>query len=548
MYSIGVNRMKFIFVTGGVVSSVGKGIVASSLGKILSTRGIKIGIQKLDPYFNVDPGTMSPYQHGEVFVTEDGAETDLDLGHYERFLDINLKKSCSVSSGQIYARVLEKERAGKFLGGTIQVIPHITQEIKNAITLAATEMNAEVLIVEVGGTVGDVEGLPFYEAIRQMQSDYGRENTLFVHVTWLTYVTSTDELKTKPSQHSLKELRSIGIIPDLVVARADQTIDLSLCKKIAAFANLKPECVVPLETLASNYHVPLALEEYGVGSMITNHLHLTQQEADWQSWKTLTTEEHYTTFNKKITIGLVGKYVSLHDAYISVKEALLHAGKNNQCSISIKWINAEEVNDTTVSTLLSGCDGILVPGGFGDRAVEGKICAARWAREHKVPYLGLCLGMQVLCIEMARAFIDKTAHSVECNENTSTPVITLMDAQKQVTTKGGTMRLGIYPCSLVKESKAAHAYQKSGYDTSGVVYERHRHRFEVNNRYRKELEDAGLLISGSSPDGSLVEIVELKDHPFMVASQFHPEFLSRPQKPHPLFNAFIKTTATLQSS
>ncbi len=532
--------MKFIFVTGGVVSSVGKGIVASSLGKILKIRGVKIGIQKLDPYLNVDPGTMSPYQHGEVFVTEDGAETDLDLGHYERFLDINLKKSCSVSSGQIYARVLEKERAGKFLGGTIQVIPHVTQEIKNAITLAATEMDAEVLIVEVGGTVGDVEGLPFYEAIRQMQSDYGRENTLFVHVTWLTYIASTHELKTKPSQHSLKELRSIGITPDLVITRADQHIDKALCTKIASFANLNPEHVIPLETLASNYLVPLTLEEHNVGRIITKHLHISK--AQYDPVKNATSlKKHNSPSLKTITIGLVGKYISLQDAYISVKEALLHATKINNCSIDIKWINAEEVNEETVNEMLSGCDGIVVPGGFGDRAVEGKIYAARWAREHKVPYLGLCLGMQVLCIEMARTFIDKAAHSIECNEFTSTPIITLMDSQKKVTTKGGTMRLGTYPCTLVEKSKAEQAYKSAGYNTTGVIYERHRHRFEVNNKYRKELEDAGLLISGSSPDGSLVEIVELKDHPFMVASQFHPEFLSRPDKPHPLFSAFIQS-------
>lgn len=530
--------MKFIFVTGGVLSSVGKGIVAGSLGKILKMHGVSIGVQKLDPYINVDPGTMSPYQHGEVFVTEDGAETDLDLGHYERFLNISLKKSCSVSAGQIYARVLEKERAGDFLGGTIQVIPHITQEIKDAIKRAALETESEVLIVEVGGTIGDSEGLPFYEAIRQMQSDYGRENTLFVHVTWLPFVKSTNELKTKPSQHSLRELRSIGIIPDLVIARADHFIDLSLCKKIASFANLPAERVIPLETFDSAYKAPQALEKYNVGSIMIKHFSLKKELADWDSWNNMIVQNQQT-HQKKINIALVGKYISLHDAYISVKEALLHACQDNDIDIIIQWINAEEVTDQTAPLLFDSCDGIVVPGGFGERAVEGKICAARYARNNNIPYLGLCLGMQVLCIELAREFIDKAAHSVECNENTPTPIVALMDAQQKVTQKGGTMRLGIYPCTLVKGSKAAQAYENAG-QTSGVIYERHRHRFEVNNKYRKELEDAGILISGASPDGNLVEIVELKNHPFMVASQFHPEFLSRPQKPHPLFTAFIK--------
>lgn len=530
--------MKFIFVTGGVLSSVGKGIVAGSLGKILKTDGVKIGVQKLDPYINVDPGTMSPYQHGEVFVTEDGAETDLDLGHYERFLNISLKKSCSVSAGQIYARVLEKERAGHFLGGTIQVIPHITQEIKEAIKLAAIETNADVLIVEVGGTIGDVEGLPFYEAIRQMQSDYGRENTLFVHVTWLPFVRSTNELKTKPSQHSLAALRSIGITPDLVIARADHPVDLALCKKIASFANLSAERVIPLETFDSPFQAPLALEQFNVSSIIMKHFSLTKSVADWSAWKTMIAQKQQIN-NKKISIALVGKYITLHDAYISVKEALLHAGQNNNVDIEIQWINAEEVTDETAPLLFDSCDGILVPGGFGNRAVEGKICAARWARNNNIPYLGLCLGMQVLCIELAREFIDKAAHSVECNKDTPAPIVALMDAQQNVTQKGGTMRLGVYPCTLVKGSKAAQAYEQAG-QTSGIVYERHRHRFEVNNKYRKELEAAGIIISGASPDGNLVEIVELKNHPFMIASQFHPEFLSRPQNPHPLFTAFIK--------
>lgn len=539
--------VKYIFVTGGVISSVGKGVVAASLGRILQQRAIRIGIQKLDPYINVDPGTMSPYQHGEVFVTKDGAETDLDLGHYERFLDIDLQRSCSVTSGQIYARVIERERKGDYLGRTIQVIPHITQEIKNAIAYAAKTMSCEVLIVEVGGTVGDVEGAPFLEALREMRFELGKENTIFVHVSWLPYVQVTQELKTKPSQHSLRALRSVGIIPDFVIARADNPIERSLCEKLAHASSIPPSHIFPLSTEKIAYKVPLILEREGLGDYLVKELHLEEraQKPDWKEWEDLIARIEAVP-QRTVTIALVGKYVELHDSYISVTESLQHAGRFLGAEIHIKWIHAEQVTDETADAWFADCDGIVVPGGFGGRAVEGKICAARWARTHKVPYLGLCLGMQVLCIELARALIDKTAHTREIDENTAVPIVTLMDDQKNVTDKGGTMRLGVYPCSLVPGTKAANAYGIE--DGKTPVYERHRHRFEFNNVYRDVLKEGGLIISGQSPDGSLVEIVELKDHPFMVASQFHPEFLSRPYKPHPLFKAFLEATLAIHKA
>lgn len=526
---------KYIFVTGGVFSSVGKGIAASSIGRILQERGIKVAVQKLDPYINVDPGTMSPYQHGEVFVTHDGAETDLDLGHYERFLDINMMRFCSVTAGQIYAEVIQKERQGEYLGGTIQVIPHITQAIKQSIDRAADTMKCDVLVVEVGGTVGDVEAAPFLEAIRQMRFEYGQENTLFVHLTWLPYLASTKELKTKPSQHSLRDLRSIGIIPDAVIMRADYPIDTHLAKKISQFSNVAEKQIFPLETEKNLYRSPLRLEESGMGDFLVNHLQLGNlaKSPDWSMWEKIL-EEAEASFEKQIIIALVGKYVELQDAYMSVKEALSHASRHHKVNVQIKWVHAEKLTQENVDEILIGCDGILVPGGFGNRAVEGKITAAHWARINKVPYLGLCLGMQVMCIEFARAFIGKAAHSVECDVDTKIPIVALMDAQKNVTDKGGTMRLGIYPCKLLPGSKAAFAY-----GDQDIVQERHRHRFELNNDYRAQLENAGLIVSGESPDGQFAEIVELKDHPFMVASQFHPEFLSRPHKPHPLFDAFV---------
>lgn len=529
---------KYIFVTGGVFSSVGKGVAAGSIGRILQERGISVAVQKLDPYINVDPGTLSPYQHGEVFVTNDGAETDLDLGHYERFLDINVKKSCSVTAGQIYEETIGKERNGDYLGGTIQVIPHITQTIKCAIERAAVQMECDILIVEVGGTVGDVESAPFLEAIRQMRFDCGQEDTLFVHLVWLPYLGATGELKTKPAQHSLRELRSVGIIPDVVIMRADHEMGQDLRDKLARFANVPEKQIFPLCTEKNPYRAPLHLEASGVGKYLVNRLGLENQvkKPDWSHWESIIKRAE-KSFTKKITIALVGKYVELQDAYLSVKEALQHASRQHEIQMNIKWVHAEKVTEESVDTLLGDCDGVLVPGGFGERAVEGKIIAARWARTHNISYLGLCLGMQVMCIELARAFIDKAAHSIECNEDTNVPIVALMDEQKNVTKKGGTMRLGIYPCKLLPGSKAALAYGKQQ-----EVQERHRHRFEFNNEYRKQLEEAGLIISGQSPDGSLVEIVELKNHPFMVASQFHPEFLSRPDKPHPLFNAFIEST------
>ena len=531
---------KYIFVTGGVVSSVGKGVVAASLGKILQKRGLTIAIQKLDPYINVDPGTMSPYQHGEVFVTHDGAETDLDLGHYERFLDINLTKACSVSAGQVYAKVIAQERKGDYLGRTIQVIPHITQEIKKSIEYAAESMQADVLIVEVGGTVGDLEGAPFLEALRQMQYEQGQDKTLFVHVTWLPYIAVTNELKTKPSQHSLRELRSIGIIPNIVVARADQSIHRDLCHKIASFSTVDTKQVIPLTTQKSPYSVPLLLEQEGIGDYILNHFSLVQKKsADWSDWSNAFFTPAVVR-QEKLKIALVGKYIELHDAYISVIESLKHAAQEQCKEIEVLWIDAQLVTAETVDNLLSGCQGIVVPGGFGERAVEGKIATARWARLTNTPYLGLCLGMQVMCIELARAFIDQRATSKELDNQTEFPVITLMESQNDINTKGGTMRLGIYPCKLLAGTKAEIAYKKAGVLTD-IIEERHRHRFEFNNKYREQLEQVGLIISGQSPDGGLVEIVELKDHPFMVASQFHPEFLSRPHKPHPLFKAFLES-------
>ncbi len=531
--------VKYIFVTGGVISSVGKGVVAASLGRILQERGINIGIQKLDPYINVDPGTMSPYQHGEVFVTNDGAETDLDLGHYERFLGINLQRSCSVTSGQIYARVIERERKGEYLGRTIQVIPHITQEIKQAIHHAAHTLGCEVLIVEVGGTVGDVEEAPFLEALRELRFELGKEQTLFVHVTWLPFVQATQELKTKPSQHSLRALRSIGIIPDVVIARADHEIDRSLCEKLAHAESIIPSHVFPLSTEKITYKVPLILEKEGLGACAVKHLGLEKREKapDWTAWQRLI-DRIEAPAEKNITVALVGKYVELHDSYISVIESIYHAARYTGAHVTIKWVHAEQVTEETVDVLLAGCDGVVVPGGFGARAVEGKICAARWARLNKKPYLGLCLGMQVLCIELARAVLGAEANSSEMNEDTAIPVVTMMNEQREVTKKGGTMRLGMYPCKIVLGTKTAQVYGVHDLEHD-TVQERHRHRYEFNNIYRKALEDAGLVISGQSPDGSLVEIVELKDHPFMVASQFHPEFLSRPYKPHPLFQGFI---------
>lgn len=523
---------KYIFCTGGVISSVGKGVTAASVGRVLKARGLRVSIQKLDPYINVDPGTMSPYQHGEVFVTDDGAETDLDLGHYERFIDENLTQASNVTTGQVYAEVIARERQGDFLGGTIQVIPHITNEIKRRIALVGERTGAEVVIVEVGGTVGDIEGLPFLEALRQMRRDVGQENTLYIHVTFLPYISATGELKTKPTQHSVRELRSIGIQPDIIIARADYPVADSLCDKIALFCDVDRRAVVPLVTTPYLYEVPLLLEDAGLGDVICKRLGLPTTQPDLTAWREMVSRIRAT--KPKLPIALVGKYVELHDAYISVREALFHATLAHNLELDLHYVSSEELERGRGIEELEHMAGIVVPGGFGDRGIEGKIAAARWARENRVPYLGLCLGLQVMVIELARyALSSNEPNSTEFNPCTRYPVIDLMPEQRTIVDLGGTMRLGQYPCRLVPGTKAARAYNAE------LVYERHRHRFEVNNAYRELLEQAGLVCSGLSPDERLVEIGELADHPFMLGTQFHPEFKSRPDRPHPLFNAFI---------
>ncbi|WP_322816741.1 CTP synthase [Chloroflexus sp.] len=526
---------KYIFVTGGVVSSVGKGIGVASIGRLLKSRGLSVSVMKLDPYLNVDPGTMSPYQHGEVFVTADGAETDLDLGHYERFIDVNLSRLSNVTTGQIYSAVIAKERRGDYLGGTIQVIPHITNEIKSRIGSLARSSQADVVIVEIGGTVGDIESLPFLEAIRQMRKDVGRDNILYIHVTLLPHI-STGELKTKPTQHSVMALRNVGISADIILCRADRPIDDELREKIAFFADVDVRAVIPVPTVDSIYEVPLVLEDMGLGDYLVERLGLPATPPDLEEWRTLVARIRQE--KRRVPIALVGKYVELHDAYISVVEALHHAGLEQSIDIDIRWIAAEEVEREGPAHLLSGVYGILVPGGFGERGIEGKIAAADYARTHGIPYLGLCLGMQCATIAFARHVLGThDVNSTEFNPQTAHPVIDLIPDQRDITEKGGTMRLGLYPCDLVPGTRAHAAY---GCDR---VEERHRHRFEFNNRYRSVLEAAGLVISGISPDKRLVEIIELRDHPWYVASQFHPEFQSRPGKPHPLFRGFVAAAA-----
>ena len=525
---------KYIFCTGGVVSSVGKGVTAAAIGRILKARGFKVAIQKLDPYINVDPGTMSPFQHGEVFVTIDGAETDLDLGHYERFIDENLTKACNVTTGQVYAEIISRERRGDFLGGTIQVIPHITNEIKRRIRIVGEENGADVVIVEVGGTVGDIEGQPFLEALRQMRAELGRENTLFVHVTFLPHIGATGELKTKPTQHSVRDLRSIGIQPRVIIARADYPVSQELCDKIALFCDVDREAVIPLETVPLLYEVPLRLEDAGLGAYIVDQLRLAERATppDLDEWRRLIEEMRRP--RPEVRVAIVGKYVELHDAYMSVREALYHAGVANNCEVKIEWLYSGDLEKGRGWDVLEQVHGIVVPGGFGYRGVEGKIKAAGWAREHKVPYLGLCLGMQVMCIEFGRAVLGtESVNSTEFERNVLHPVIDLMPEQRRVRDLGGTMRLGVYPCALVPGTRAAAAYGEP------VVNERHRHRCEFNNAYRERFEAGGMCFSGLSPDGELVEIAELVDHPFMVGSQFHPEFQSRPNRAHPLFRAFV---------
>lgn len=533
---------KYIFCTGGVVSSVGKGVTAAAIGRILKARGLKVAIQKLDPYLNVDPGTMSPYQHGEVFVTVDGAETDLDLGHYERFIDENLTRVCNVTAGQVYSQVIDKERRGDYLGGTIQVIPHITNEIIRRMKLVSKENNADVVIVEVGGTVGDIEGQPFLEAVRQMRNSVAREDTLCVHVTFLPHIGATGELKTKPTQHSVRELRSIGIQPQVIIARTDFPVTKDVVSKIAQFCDVEEKAVIPLETTNLLYDVPLLLEDAGLGDFLVEQLSLSSVKPDLREWRSMTVRMRAAS--EPLKIGVVGKYIELHDAYMSVKEALFHAASFRDRRLEIVWINSGDLEKDRSWGQMDEVAGIVVPGGFGYRGVEGKVLAAKYARERKVPYLGLCLGMQTMCIEFARnVLVLEDANSSEFETATEHPIIDLMPDQRTVTEMGGTMRLGLYPCKLQPNSLAARVY-----GSIDEIRERHRHRFEFNNQYREAFEEHGMRFSGLSPDNFLVEISEIVDHPFMIGSQFHPEFLSRPNKPHPLFLGLIDTAIEFEKS
>jgi CTP synthase len=531
---------KYVFVTGGVVSSLGKGIVAASLGRLLRERGIQVSIQKLDPYLNVDPGTMSPYQHGEVFVTDDGAETDLDLGHYERFIDTNLKKANSVTAGLIYSDVISKERQGKYLGATVQMVPHVTNEIKDKIKQAAQVTGAEILIVEVGGTVGDIESSIFLEAIRQFKNDVAKNETAYIHVTLVPHLAASDELKTKPTQHSVELLRSKGIQPDVLVLRSDRDIPKALREKLSLFTDVPTANVVQSQDCKSIYEVPLMLEKEGLAARILEKLSLANKEPDLSNWSKVV-DKLINPKNQKLKIGLVGKYIELSDSYISVVESIRHACAEQDYGLDLRLILSDEIDSPIkAKEILSDLDGIVIPGGFGDRGIEGKLNAIRYARENKKPILGLCLGLQCMVIEYARNVLGLLdANSLEFDSSTANPVIHLMEAQKIVTTKGATMRLGSYPCKLVRASKAFDLYTKEK-DTNDLINERHRHRYEFNNAYKQQLEAAGITISGTSPDGTLVEIVEVKDHPYMVACQFHPEFISRPGKAHPLFVGLIK--------
>lgn len=524
---------KYVFVTGGVVSSLGKGITAASLGRLLKNRGLKVSVQKFDPYINIDPGTMSPYQHGEVFVTDDGAETDLDLGHYERFIDENLSKNSNVTTGKVYWSVISKERRGDYLGGTVQVIPHITNELKDRVYRVAKERDVDVVITEIGGTIGDIESLPFLEAIRQIKYEVGSGNSCFVHVTLVPYLGKAGELKTKPTQHSVKELRSIGIQPDVIVCRSEKALSQEIRNKIGLFCNVDGRDVIQNLDAENLYEVPLLLNKEGLDDIVCEKLNLNCNSVDNSEWEQMV--DKLKNLSKDVTIALVGKYVELHDAYLSVVEALNHGGLANDSNVSIKWVNAVDVNRENADEILKGVDGVLVPGGFGDRGIEGKIEATRWAREKKVPFFGICLGMQCAVIEYARNVAGyEGAHSSEIAPTTNYPVIDLMPDQKDIDEKGGTMRLGLYACKLSEDTNALKAYGEQ------VIYERHRHRYEFNNEYRSELIDKGLVLSGTSPDERLVEIVEIKDHPWFVGVQFHPEFKSRPNRPHPLFRDFIK--------
>ena len=528
-------QTKYVFVTGGVVSALGKGITAASLGRLLKNRGLNVSIQKFDPYLNVDPGTMSPYQHGEVFVTDDGAETDLDLGHYERFIDENLTQNSNITTGRIYWSVISIERRGEYLGGTVQVIPHITNAIKDKVYRAGKERDVDVVITEIGGTVGDIESQPFLEAIRQVRSEVGAENVCFIHVTLVPYLGKAGELKTKPTQHSVKELRTIGIQPDIIVCRSEKELSDDIKNKIGLFCNVDGRSVIQNLDAEHLYEVPLMLHSEGLDNLVCEKLHLGCKDIDNSQWIDMV--HRIKNLEKEVTIALVGKYVELHDAYISVVEELSHGGLTNNANVNIKWINAEELEKQDVNEVLSGVDGVLVPGGFGDRGVEGKIEAIRWARENKVPFLGICLGMQCAVIEFARNVVGlEGAHSSELSSDTKYPVIDIMPEQKDIEDLGGTMRLGLYPCKLDKETKAYDSYKDE------VIYERHRHRYEFNNEYRLQITEMGMKISGTSPDGRLVEIVEIEEHPWFVAAQFHPELKSRPNRPHPLFEGFIEAS------
>lgn len=529
---------KYVFVTGGVVSGLGKGITAASLGRLLKARGYSVTIQKFDPYINVDPGTMSPYQHGEVFVTDDGAETDLDLGHYERFIDENLSINSNVTTGKIYWTVLNKERRGDYLGGTVQVVPHITNEIKDRLYRVGKSTDTDIVITEIGGTVGDIESTPFLEAIRQASIELGRENSVFIHVCLLPYISGSKELKSKPTQHSVKELLSIGIQPNILVLRSEMEIPEDMKQKIGLFCNVRAEDVIQNLTAPSLYEVPLLLEKEGLADVVCHHLKLECRQPDLKEWQKMIGRVH--SCNKKVTIGLVGKYVELEDAYLSVAEALRHGGFENSAEVDIKWIQSENLNENTVAEMLHGCDGIIVPGGFGDRGIEGMIEAIKYAREHKIPMFGICLGMQMSVVEFARHVAGlEGANSSEFGD-TPYPVIDIMDSQKDITEKGGTMRLGLYPCKLADNSRCAEIYSAP----QNLIRERHRHRWEFNNEYRKLLEDKGLMLAGLSPDEKLVEIVELPKnvHPWFVGVQFHPEFKSRPNRAHPLFRDFIRAS------
>ncbi len=525
---------KHIFVTGGVVSGLGKGITAASLGRLLKNRGLKVSAQKLDPYMNVDPGTMSPFQHGEVYVTEDGAETDLDLGHYERFIDENLNKFSNLTSGRCYFNVLEKERRGEYLGSTVQIIPHVTNEIKDFIYSIEEKTKADVVITEIGGTTGDIESQPFLEAIRQVSHEVGSDNCLFIHVTLVPYLSGSNEHKSKPTQHSVKELMTTGIFPDIIVTRSDQPIDKSIKDKISLFCNVKRDCVIENKTLEVLYEAPLMLHDEMLDDIVCRELKLETKECDLTKWKAMIDRINHA--ENEVNISLVGKYIQLHDAYLSVMEALKHSAWEIGCTVSLNWVDSETLNIDNIDEKLKNSDGIIVPGGFGTRGIEGMILSANYAQEKQIPYFGICLGMQVAVMSFARKVLNwKDANSTEFDKKTTHPVIDLMENQVDVSNKGGTMRLGAYPCKLIKNTVL-----KDLYNNEEVIYERHRHRYEFNNKFRDELVNAGLIITGVSPDDNLVEAVEIKDHPFFLGVQYHPEFKSRPNNTNSCFNGFLK--------